>query len=106
MQWMSVCQLSDILPSSGVAAFVRGEQVAIFRAGDEVYAISNYDPFSSTHVLARGVVGDRHGVLAVASPVYKQAFSLKTGECVDDPAIRLPTYPARVVDGVVQVAVK
>ena len=105
MRWITICQLDDILPYSGVAAMVHGEQIAIFRFGDEVFAISNYDPFSRAYVLARGIVGDRQGVLKVASPIYKHNFSLITGECLDDPSVRLPTYPVRVVNGIVQVNV-
>ncbi len=105
MRWVNVCQLDQILPFAGVAALVQGEQVAIFRVDDQVFAISNYDPFSRAYVLARGIVGDRKGVLKVASPIYKQSFSVTTGECLDDPAVRLPAYPARVIDGTVQVSV-
>ena len=50
MRWITICQLDDILPYSGVAAMVHGEQIAIFRFGDEVFAISNYDPFSRAYV--------------------------------------------------------
>ena len=106
MQWETVCHIDDILPYSGVAALVEGRQIAVFRTDDAVYAISNYDPFSQAYVLARGLVGDRKGVLKVASPIYKQSFSLQTGECLDDPSIKLPTYPAQVVDHVIQIAIQ
>ena len=106
MRWVTVCQLDQILPYAGVAALVHGEQIAIFRVDDQVFAISNYDPFSRAYVLARGIVGDRKGVLKVASPIYKQSFSVTTGECLDDPSVKLPAYPVRVVDGTVQVSVR
>jgi nitrite reductase (NADH) small subunit len=35
----------------------------------------------------------------VASPVYKQAFDLRTGQCLDDAEVVLATFPVRVVDG-------
>ncbi|WP_425570828.1 nitrite reductase (NAD(P)H) small subunit, partial [Pseudonocardia adelaidensis] len=68
-----------------------------------VRAIGNVDPFSGAAVLSRGIVGDRGGVPVVASPVYKQAFSLVTGECLDDPGARVPVYPVRIADGWLQV---
>jgi nitrite reductase (NADH) small subunit len=105
MQWQNVCQIDDILPYSGVAALIEGRQVAVFRTDDGVFAISNYDPFSQAYVLARGIVGDRKGVLKVASPIYKQSFSLTTGECLDDPSVRLPTYAVEVVDSVVRIGI-
>jgi nitrite reductase (NADH) small subunit len=106
MRQVNVCRFDDILPYSGVAALIDGEQIAIFRAGEAVFAISNYDPFSCAYVLARGIVGDRKGILKVASPVYKHSFSLATGECLDDNTVKLPVYPVEVVDGVVYVGIE
>lgn len=105
-QWMTVCPLSQIIPNTGVCALVGGQQVAIFRVGDEVYAIANFDPFSQAYVLSRGIVGDRQGIPKVASPIYKQNFNLITGECFDDDSIYLTVFPVRVLDGQVQVGIR
>jgi uroporphyrinogen-III synthase len=96
--WTAVCRMSVLQPNRGVAALLPGgEQVAVFRtAGDEVFALSNVDPFSGASVLSRGIVGDRGGVPVAVSPVYKQAFDLRTGVCLDDPAVAVPTYPVRL----------
>ncbi|PSB41296.1 nitrite reductase small subunit NirD [Chamaesiphon polymorphus] len=105
-QWTTICPLGRILPNTGVCALINGQQVAVFRVGEgeDVYAIENYDPFSKAYVLSRGIVGDRNGVPKVASPIYKQNFSLLTGECLDDTNVKLQTFNARVVDGKVQVS--
>lgn len=105
MEWTTVCALAEIAPNTGVNALIGTQQVAIFRIGvtDEVYAISNFDPFSKAFVLSRGIVGDRQGVLKIASPIYKQNFNLKTGECLDDETVKIPVYPVRIVDEQVQV---
>lgn len=107
-QWFDVCSLSAIAPNTGVCALVSGKQVAIFRvgAGTQLYALSNYDPFSKTYVLSRGIIGDRQGIPKVASPIYKQNFSLITGECLDDETVKIATFPVRVIDGKVQVAIE
>jgi nitrite reductase (NADH) small subunit len=103
-QWINVCSIDQIVPCTGVTALIQDQQVAIFRLpGDQVYAISNYDPFSKAFVLSRGIVGDRGGEVKIASPIYKQTFSLITGQCFDDPSVTLPIWAARVVDGQVQV---
>ena len=95
-----VCLLEDIVPNAGVAALVDGEQVALFRLDDDsIHAIGNRDPFSRANVLSRGIVGDLKGELVVASPVYKQHFSLRTGRCVEDASARIPVYVARVEEG-------
>ena len=93
---MKVCRLDDILPDTGVCALVAGEQVALFRIGEKVFAIGNRDPFSGASVLARGIVGDLKGELVVASPVYKQHFSLVTGRCIEDDTVSVPVYRASV----------
>jgi nitrite reductase (NADH) small subunit len=102
-QWTTICPLERILPDTGVCALLNDRQVAVFRVGEQVYAIDNFDPFSKAYVLSRGIVGDRNGVPKVASPIYKQNFSLLTGECLDDPTVRLPIFAARIIDGQVQV---
>ncbi|MEW6688726.1 MAG: nitrite reductase small subunit NirD, partial [Pseudomonadota bacterium] len=99
-----VCRLDDIVPGTGVCALVDGEQVAVFRLEDDsVHAIGNQDPFSRANVLSRGIVGDLKGELVVASPVYKQHFSLQSGRCLEDASVRIPVYGARVEDGFVVV---
>ncbi len=102
--WVPVCRLDQIEVEGGVAALVEGAAVAIFRTHDgNVYAISNYDPCSRASVLARGIVGTRGEVPVVASPMHKQAFDLRTGQCLDDADVRVPTYDVRVDDGLVLV---
>ena len=104
-KWTRICQLEDIVPNTGVCALVGGEQVAVFRLdGDSLYAISNHDPFSRANVLSRGIVGDLKGELVVASPVYKQHFSLATGRCLEDESVSVPTFAVQVEDGTVYVS--
>ena len=102
--YTAVCRLDQIEVEGGVAALVDGVAVAIFRTHDgNVYAISNYDPWSNASVLARGIVGTRGEIPFVASPMHKQAFDLRTGQCLDDAAVRVPTYDVQVADGMVLV---
>jgi nitrite reductase (NADH) small subunit len=105
--WLDACALDDIPADCGVAALLAGRQVALVRVGegDDVYAISNYDPFSEAFVIARGIVGDRDGRPKIASPIYKQSFDLETGACLDDPSVVLATYPVHVREGRVVVLV-
>lgn len=109
----AVCRLDQIEREGGVTALVGGEAVAVIRTFDDhVYALSNYDPFSKASVLSRGIVGTRavctgdgeEVVPFVASPMYKQAFDLRSGRCLDDADVAVATYDVRVVDGVVEVA--
>lgn len=102
--WTTVCALDDLIPRTGACALVRGQQIALVRPGDsdQLYALSNYDPFSKAFVLSRGIVGDKGGVPKITSPIYKQGFDLRNGQCLDDPAVKIPTYQVRVVGGNVE----
>lgn len=103
---VAICKLADIVPNTGVCALVGGHQVAVFRLDDDsVYALSNLDPFSRANVLSRGIVGDLKGELVVASPVYKQHFSLATGQCLEEPDVRVAVFSARVENGAVWIDV-
>ena len=105
-QMTSVCSVGAVPLEGGVAALVDGVAVAVFRTYDgSVHAIGNVDPFSGASVLSRGIVGSRGDVPVVSSPMYKQAFDLRTGRCLDDDAVTVPTYDVSVVDGVVLVGV-
>ena len=99
--WEDACAVDEILPGTGVCALVAGRQVALVRTAepDALYAIGNFDPFSKAFVLSRGIVGDRGGVPKIASPIYKQSVDLRTGQCLDDPRVRVPTYEVRVERG-------
>ena len=103
--WVDICPLDKLIPGRGVCALVGGLQVAVFRiAGEEIYALSNFDPFSGAFVLSRGIVGSKAERLKVASPIYKQSFDLDTGVCLDDATVSVRTFEVRVVEGMVQVA--
>jgi NAD(P)H-dependent nitrite reductase small subunit len=104
--WHPICALEDILPESGVAALVNGEEIAVFRVRDAVFAVGNYDPASDANVLARGIVGDIGGEIVVASPIYKQHFSLITGRCLEEPRLAVPAYLAQVRNGKIWVRAK
>ena len=103
--WHDVCALEQLSADRGACVLVGPYQVAVFRLSpdDAVYALSNYDPFSGAYVLSRGIVGSKGDVPKVASPVYKQSFDLRTGECLDDPAVAVRTFPVRVAGGRVAV---
>jgi nitrite reductase (NADH) small subunit len=94
--WVDVCAYEDLIPDRGVCALVGDVQVAIFRTRDEeLYALSNYDPFSGAYVMSRGILGCRGGLPTVASPMFKQVFALATGQCLDDPAMSARVFTAR-----------
>lgn len=97
---VNACRQSDLVTNSGITALVDGQQIALFyitKPEPKVYAIGNYDPFSKTNTLSRGLVCEIDGRLSVASPMYKQHFDLVTGECIEDNSVSVPVFPAKIV---------
>jgi len=99
--WNAVCAVEDLVPDSGIAVWTEDGPVAIFYLPHRLpalFAISHSDPFSGANVLARGITGDIKGEPVVASPLYKQHFSLRTGKCLEDSEVVIKRYPV-LVDG-------
>jgi nitrite reductase (NADH) small subunit len=109
--WSAVCALEDIIPNTGVCALVQGRQIAVFRVRakepggpDGLYAIDNFDPNSRANVLSRGLIGSIGERVVVASPIYKQHFDLKNGECLEAPQHSVKAYSVRLDAGKILVA--
>lgn len=106
-QWVEVCAKSDLVPNSGICALINQQQVALLysRRLDEVFAIGNYDPIGKANVLSRGIIGSLGESIVVASPLYKQHYDLRTGECLENPDKKVSVYPVRVNDDKVEIQV-
>ena len=105
-QWVAVCGAAQLTPERGRAARVGDELVAVFVLADgAVFAIDDRDPFTGAQVMSRGIVGDAGGTPTVASPVYKQRFDLRTGQCLDDDTVAVRAWPVRLHGGQVEVGV-
>lgn len=114
--WQALCTRADLVPFSGVAAWVETAegpaQVALFYLpGDpplsrpagpnppvlpgcekELFALAHHDPMAGANVIARGIVGDLKGQPVVASPLYKHHYRLTDGQCLENPGLRLRTW--------------
>jgi len=103
--WVTLCSINDITPGCGICAQVGQHQIALFRphSQQEVYALSNIDPFAQASVLSRGIIGEHQGELWVASPLKKQHFRLIDGQCMEDETRSIVRYSVRVEDGNVQI---
>ncbi len=99
--WTRVCEDQLIAPNTGVCALVNNEQIAIFYSQplDEVFAISNFDPIGKANVLSRGLLCSFGEAICVASPLYKQHFNLRTGECLEDSDNSVKAYKVKREDG-------
>jgi len=108
MSKQKICDVDDLVKNSGVCALVTVEgqehQVAIFHlptTEKQVYAVANWDPLGNANVLSRGMVGNVGEEIVVASPLYKQHFSLTSGKCLEDDEVSIPVFPVNLEeDGV------
>lgn len=108
--WRAVCARQDLVLNSGVVALVGNTQVALFHVASisgtpQLFAVENRDPVSGVNVIGRGLVGSLAGDLVIASPLYKQHYRLEDGTCLEDPALKLRTWPARLAGDVVEIDV-
>ncbi|AYF85817.1 MULTISPECIES: nitrite reductase small subunit NirD [unclassified Pseudomonas] len=107
-QWRALCSRGDLVPNSGVVAWVEGAQVALFylpdgEQGQQLFAVDNHDPHAGANVIGRGIVGHLGGDLVIASPLYKQHYRLEDGACLEYPQQRLRVWPVRLVGDVVEI---
>ncbi|MGO1911040.1 MAG: nitrite reductase small subunit NirD [Corynebacterium sp.] len=99
MTYTTICLLDDLEENLGAAALLDdGTQIALFRAGSTVYAVSNIDPYMGAAVISRGIVGEADGEATVASPLLKQRFRLSDGQSLEDDGNCLATYAVRLDD--------
>lgn len=99
--------ISEFSQDGGTCAKIGDEQIAIFhfQQEDEWFACENRCPHTGDMVLSRGLTGDFQGEPKVACPLHKRSFSLKTGKCISDETYSVRTFPIKVEEGVVYVAV-
>ena len=100
--WITACHLEDI-EQEGVVRFDHGGKTyAIYRSPeDEVFCTDGLCSHEEVH-LADGLVMDYE----IECPKHSGAFDYRTGEAVRlPPCVDLKTYPARVEDGTVHIAV-
>ncbi len=99
---ITLCAASDLIADSGVCVLYKNTQIALFYLPAEtpaLWAISNWDPISEANILSRGILGDIEGELVVASPLYKQHFSLRSGRCLEQDSQRVATFKVELSEG-------
>lgn len=105
--WHAACRVDDVPEDGGATVLIDGRQIAVFnfsRRG-EWYATDNECPHRQQMALGRGMIGSQGDEPKVACPFHKRTFSLKTGQCLNDDAYRIGTFPVRVADGILYVGI-
>ncbi|MBS6436647.1 nitrite reductase large subunit NirB [Pantoea sp.] len=102
--WSALCDLAAVPPQAGIGARLGSERIALFRFGDDLYALEDREPGSEVSVLSRGILGDVAGEPVVISPLYKQRVRLRDGQSLDNPQHQLRCWPVKLEAGRIWVA--
>jgi len=96
--WTRVAALDDFAASDAIQVDVAGKEIAIYLVGGSVFATAN----RCTHGDARLCDGFLEGH-EIECPHHQGRFDVRTGRATAAPAeIALATWPARIVDGRVE----
>lgn len=99
--WHGVASEDQVVDGHGICFDVAGERVAVFRDGEQVYALGDRCSHAEAS-LSEGEVFDGE----VECPRHGAVFDLATGAAKSLPATRpVPTYGVRVRGGIVEVEV-
>ncbi len=100
-RWIGVGACDDIPPREGRAVTIGAREIAVFNLGDRFAALENRCPHQGGPLCDGILAGD-----AVVCPLHGWRVKVETGT-VERPVGQSPcvrTYPTRVENGVVQIA--
>ncbi|MFA7586202.1 MAG: Rieske 2Fe-2S domain-containing protein [Novosphingobium sp.] len=95
-----ICAEAELANGQSMAQLLNGWPILVTRSEDRVYAVIN----RCTHAEAQLQEG-RIRRSMVSCPLHGARFELATGKCVGAPYLPLKTFPARIADGRIEVAV-
>lgn len=96
-----VAQLADLPPGAMRYVEVDGLPIALANVAGSVYAFSDSCRHQGGSLSSGALIGD-----AVACPWHGWTYNVRTGKSIVPPiGLRVPTYPVRIVDGTIVVAV-
>ena len=98
--YISVADAASLPPGQGRTVHVRGRDFAVYNLDGEFFSIDNECPHRGGP-LGAGVLENGE----VFCPLHGWAFDLKTGACRSNPERPVKTYPTRVKNGQVQIAI-
>ena len=98
--WTDIADENDLPDGGRLCITVEGRALVVLRQGDDLYAIANQCPHAGRPLEDGEVRG-----LTITCPYHGYAYNLRNGHNLDYPDIEppVPTFPARLSDGKVQV---
>ena len=96
--FVAVGQIGDFVAGQGKMVTVSGRHVALFRLGDEFYAIDNLCLHKAGPLCEGFIEND-----VVTCPWHGWSYEIRTGTLVQDPRVGVSKHDVRVEDGLVSV---
>ena len=97
--FVPVGQINDFTPGKGKMVVVNGRHVALFRLGDEFYAIDNL----CLHKAGPLCHGEIDAADVVTCPWHGWSYEIKTGTLVQDPRVGVSKHEVRIDGEVISV---
>jgi len=92
MAWQRVAYVADVHPDRGLSVNVAGKELAVYRVGDDVYALEDVCPHAYALLSDGFVEGD-----TVECPLHQAIFHIPSGKCMAAPADSdLATFPVKI----------
>jgi nitrite reductase (NADH) small subunit/3-phenylpropionate/trans-cinnamate dioxygenase ferredoxin subunit len=99
-EFVNVGSISDFEQDQGKAIEVNGRLVAIFRKGDQFFAIDDFCPHMGASLAGGYVEGEM-----VTCPWHAWRFCIRDGTWEDNPRVKVDAFEVRVEEGNVMVKV-
>jgi nitrite reductase/ring-hydroxylating ferredoxin subunit len=99
-EFVTVADLESLPPGSGRTVHVRGREYSIWNVSGEIHCLDDECPHRGASLGAGTLEGTQ-----VVCPMHGWAFDVSSGTCTLRPDRPARTYPARVVDGQIQILV-
>ena len=93
---VKVLELAGLPPGQTALVTVNGEDVALLRRGDEIFAIGNECPHQGGSLSDGFIEGD-----IVTCPLHGWEFDLRSGACMTIPGESVPRYAVTVEAGAI-----
>ncbi len=100
-RYARVACLAELPDDTGMLVTVGDQEIALFRVGDEVFALDNECPHKQGPICEGELEDD-----VVTCPWHAWQISVRTGEVVYNPRLRSRTFSCKVTDGEVFVEVE
>lgn len=103
--WQDICALSELNPGEGVCALVQDQHLALFllRSG-QLFALDNHDPLGKANSVFRARIDEESRTLALEAAGQKRRYCLHSGRNLEQQEVSLATFPVRVKNNRVQLA--